>query len=161
MLTFLGVDLGQKGAIAAYTVMPGLNTRSVQLFSFWGYHGGTRLRTATDEELYEGLKVLLSGSSEIYACVEHPIYMGKVTPMKTMSSLFNAFGFMRGLLTAYDVEELWLPKPRQWQKKITGVSSNKTKNLTMARRLYPKTKDLTKDNSDAVLICHACRLVYQ
>lgn len=158
MLTYIGVDLGQKGAIACYSDLGGFR-KEFSIFSNWEYHGGTKLRTATDKEIYEALSTMLKGASEIYAVIEHPIYMpgnGK----KAIAGLFNNFGFMRGLLTAYNVQELWLPKPRQWQK-VVGASSNKTRNLTMARKLCPKLKNLTKDNSDAVLICHACRLIYQ
>jgi hypothetical protein len=158
MLTYIGVDLGQKGGIAVYTELAGMR-KSMKVFSMWDYHGGTALRTATQVEIKDALKQMTKGSSEIYACIEHPVFMpgnGK----KAIAGLFENFGFFQGLLLSYDVQELWTPTPRAWQKVVKGASSDKTKNLVMARKLYSATKDLTKDNSDAILICHACKVIY-
>lgn len=157
MLTFAGIDLGQKGAITVISELPGMK-RSIEVFSFWGYFGGTRLRTATEDELVKGVREIMAHASEAYVAIEHPVFMPR-NGKKAIAGLFHNFGFIKGIFHGLSVAEVWTPKPAQWMKLI-GASKNKTANLRLARKLYPKLSTLTLDNSDSVLIAEICRKYY-
>ena len=158
MLKFIGIDLGQKGAIAVQSKLPFTKT-TLEIFPFWQRFGGTRLRTATEQELLEFIKTSASGAGEVYVTVEHPVYVPS-NGKKAIGVLHQNFGFVLGALGALGLDSLWLPKPVQWKKTTGFKGKDKGQMLQFAQRLF-KNSSITELTADAVLISEACRLHFK
>jgi hypothetical protein len=154
----IGIDLGQKGAIAVQTKAP-FKPMTLEIFPFWDRHGGTRLRAATDEELVMILRKVLMVPGERFVAIEHPILMPK-NGKKAIAGLFEHFGLIKGVCTALLVDQIWLPTPRQWKKEASAPGSDKAKMMSMAQKLF-KSVPISEMTADAVLISEACRLHFR
>jgi hypothetical protein len=159
MMKYVGIDLGQKGAIAVQTKKP-FSKPTLEIFPFWGRHGGTRLRTLTDEELVRTVQsVVALDVNEIFVTIEHPIFM-PVNGKKAIAGMFKHFGILLGVCHAHYVDQLWIPKPTQWKKETGAHGSDKFAMAALASNLFknPMIDELT---ADAVLISEACRLHFK
>lgn len=158
MITYIGIDLGQKGAIA-YQSKLSFGKPKLTVVPFWDRWGGTRLRPPTEQELCDTVVEILRTSGDTYVCIEHPVFM-PLNGKKAIAGLHEHFGFMKGLFSALGVTSCYYPKPVTWKKLVNAPGSDKHKMTKLAQRLYknPSINDMT---SDAVLISEACRLYFK
>lgn len=147
-MTYIGVDPGQKGAIA-----------------YISPRGYDSLKTPTDERsILKTMRWLAKEFPQSIAVIEQV----HARPMNGSISLFKlgeSFGLLKMAMRATEiqfVEEV----PQVWQRgmnirprdKIGGESSSKFKSklVSIAKRLFPAIK-LTQQNADALLIAEYCR----
>lgn len=157
MIQFIGIDLGQKGALTVQRKIPGSKLK-ITIHPFWHRHDGTRQRTLLDHEIATLLENTLS-KGQSYVCIEHPIFM-PMNGKKAIASIHENFGLMKGLCLAYGADHFWYPKPREWKTLVNAPGNDKSKMTKIASRICtsPELNDLT---SDSVLISEACRLHFQ
>ena len=158
MISYIGIDLGQKGCIAVQSKLS-INKPKLHVVPFWQHWNGTKLRPPTEQEIYETLRELLSRSGDTYVCIEHPVFI-PANGKKAVASLHENFGFIKGCLMALGATSFVYPKPLTW-KKLTGApGSDKSKMVRFAQRLFkhPGINELT---ADAVLISEYCRLYFK
>lgn len=158
MITYIGIDLGQKGSLTIQSKLPG--SKPVwTIYPFFQRHGDeTRQRTLTEQEMYELLRSIVR-SSESFVTIERPVIMpgnGK----KAICSLHENFGLIKGMLIGLGVTSFWYPVPMQWKKVVNAKGSDKDKMLVLASRLT-KAPKLSPITADSVLICESCRLHFQ
>jgi hypothetical protein len=158
MISYIGIDLGQKGSITVQSKLPGAKA-TWSIHPFFVRHGEeTRQRTITDSEQYTLLKSLVL-RSECYVTIERPMMIpgnGK----KAISVLFENFGLMKGMLIGLGITSFWFPTPMQWKKIANAPGKDKNKMLVLASRIT-KAPNLSPVTADSVLICEACRLHFQ
>jgi len=155
MITYIGIDLGQKGGLTKIAKLP-MQSPIWTVTPFWDRYGGSKLRRPTEHELYKILDDATHLAGDIYVTIEHPIFV-PTTGKKAIASLHEAFGYVKGILTGLGVASLWCPTPQQW-KKTTGAHGNdKTKMLELAQRIT-KHHGLDINTCDSVLIAEACRI---
>lgn len=158
MISYIGIDLGQKGSITVQSKLPG-SKATWSIHPFFTRHGEeTRQRTITDIEQYKLLKSLVS-RSECYVTIERPVLMpgnGK----KAIASLHENYGLVKGILIGLGVSSFWYPTPMQWKKIANAPGKDKSKMLVLASRLT-RTSNLSPETADSVLICEACRLHFR
>jgi hypothetical protein len=159
MISYIGIDLGLKGAICVQSKLA-FHKPTFSLYPFWDRFGGTRLRTILEEELVTLLEGIVNKSGESFVTIEHPIFLPGKSPQKVIASMHEKFGVMKGILLTLGVQGMWFPKPMQW-KKVTGTpGSDKDKMFQYARRIM-NHEHLNAITADAVLISEACRIHFQ
>lgn len=157
MISYIGVDLGQKGAITVQSKLPG-SKPTWSIHPFFMRHGEeTRMRTLLPSELFELLKSITS-RSECFVTIERPMMFSK--GLKAVASLHEHYGLVRGMFQGLGVPEFWTPTPVQWKKVVSAPGSDKVKMLKIASKLT-KAQHLSPETADSVLICEACRLHFQ
>lgn len=152
MITFVGIDLGQKGAVTTCTVLPCVKPK-FEIYPFYAHHGGTRLRTMTEQELYLFFQKICSSAGQILCTIEHPVFM-PLNGKKAIASLHENFGLVKGILIGLGVTEFWFPKPVTWKKEINAQGNDKSDMYLIARK-YTKHKLLNTDTADSTLVCLA------
>lgn len=158
MLKYVGIDLGQKGSIAVQKKMP-FKKPTLELFWFWGRHGGTKQRTMTEDELAHLLRQVLDSPAETYLAIESPMFIpgnGK----KAIASMNWYYGFVLGTAKAYGVDSIWVPTPRQWKVEASAPGKDKQMMVKYANRLF-KDPLINSETADSVLISEACRLRFR
>jgi len=159
MIGFIGIDLGQKGALTLQTKLPGQKPKWT-IYPFFTRHGEeTRQRTILEIELYELLKNITRVCPNLYIAIERPMMIpgnGK----KAIASLFQNYGLVKGILTGLGHTDIWTPTPMQWKKVANAPGKDKTEMLVKASKIA-KAPNLSPITADSVLICEACRLYYQ
>lgn len=158
MISYIGVDLGQKGAITIQSKLPG-SKYQFDIIPLWAHHGGTRLRAPTENEMYDIIRNILKRSGETYVAIEHPIFM-PLNGKKAIASLHENFGLMKGLMIASGASHFWYPKPREWKTLTKANGDDKSAMTKFAARLT-RHKNLNDMTSDSVLISEACRLHFK
>lgn len=158
MLKYIGIDLGQKGSVTVQSIL----SQQKPVFTvhpFWGHFGGTRLRTLMDHEYYTLFEEILRNAGETFIAIEHPVLMPK-NGSKAVSSMFEKFGLLKGILMGLGATAIWEPTPRQWQSVAKAGGKDKIKGLRQANLMtrHPNLNELT---ADSVLISEACRLHYR
>lgn len=157
MISYIGIDLGQKGSITVQHKLPG-SKPTWSIHPFFKRHGEeTRMRTMLDTELHELLASVVS-RSECFVTIERPMLFSK--GLKAVSSLHEHYGLVRGILLGLGVSEFWNPTPVQWKKLANAPGSDKVKMLKIASKLT-RAQYLSPETADSVLICEACRLHFQ
>ena len=158
MISYIGIDLGQKGSITVQSKLPG-SKATWSIHPFFTRHGEeTRQRTITDIEQHKLLKSLVS-RSECYVTIERPMFIpgnGK----KAIAVIHENFGFIKGVLISLGVSSFWFPTPQQWKKVVNAPGNDKDKMLVLASRLT-KVSNLSPVTADSTLICEACRLHFR
>lgn len=140
---YIGIDPGASGAIAAHVTSLG------GTFIHWNKND------ATDTDLSMWLKMLIDGSTELFAIIEKVHSM----PKQGVASSFKfgeSAGFLRGLLVAHQIPFEYVT-PQKWQQAMqcrSGGDKNVTKQA--AQRLFP-TEKITHANADALLLAEYCR----
>lgn len=158
MISYIGIDLGQKGSITVQSKLPG-SKPTWNIYPFFTRHNEeTRQRTITEQELYQLLHTIVA-RSECFVTVERPMFMpgnGK----KAIAVIHENFGLMKGILIGLGIDSFWFPTPMQWKKLANAPGKDKDRMLVLASRLT-KTANLSPITADSVLICEACRLHFQ
>lgn len=157
MIRYVGIDLGQKGSISVQVKAPMVKP-SLEIYSFWDRFGGTRLRTATRDEIKEMLFEAIPDVGLTYVMIESPILMPK-NGTKAIAGLFEGYGYMLGLLSALNVT-IKTMNPRQWKAVVGAPGSDKTKMVDKATLLFKDTR-INCETADSVLISEACRLTFK
>jgi hypothetical protein len=157
MIQFIGIDLGQKGALTVQRKIPGSKIR-ITIYPFWDRHGGTRQRTLMDHEFIKLFETVLS-NGESYVAIEHPIFM-PMNGKKAIASIHEAFGLVKGICMAFGADHFWFPKPREWKAVVNAPGNDKSKMTKIAARICT-SQHLNDLTSDSVLISEACRLHFQ
>ena len=135
---WVAVDPGVKGGVALAS----------------GKHD-LELKAFTTES--EFLDIVDSLPIDTEAIVEEvPPYVGRAIPSSAAFKLGYNYGFEVGVLRAYGFR-VNLVKPQVWQKGLSGLrglqgAPRKRKLKDHAKRLYPKTKGLTLQTCDALLL---------
>lgn len=156
MISYIGIDLGQKGAISVQSKLAGFKP-TWSIYPFHARHNEeTRKRTLTDQELFETLKKIISTSGETFITVERPVFVPS-NGKKAIAVLHENYGFVKGALQGLGVSTFWFPTPMQWKKVAQAYGNQKSKMLKQASNLC-KSPNLSIDTADSVLICEACRL---
>lgn len=113
---------------------------------------------AFDERLYkEVLESIWNRKEKAICCLEHVGAM----PGQGVTSMFSFgenFGFIRGLLEAYEIP-YQLVRPQKWKKEFS-LNSNKNTSVEVCKRLFPNVSLLPtarsrKDNdgfAEAILL---------
>lgn len=157
MISYIGIDLGQKGSITVQHKLPA-SKATWEIFPFFKRHGEeTRMRTLLESEMYDLLAGIV-GRSECYVTIERPMLFSK--GLKAVASLHQHYGLVQGILLGLGVSEFWNPTPVQWKKLANAPGSDKVKMLKLASKLT-KAQYLSPETADSVLICEACRLHFQ
>ena len=142
---FIGIDPGKSGAIAVID------------------HDGAVCRTSVfDEREYSMALMECSDAHGSKAVLEHVGAM----PGQGSVSMFNFgsnFGFIRGLLTAYEIS-YELVRPQKW-KRMFSCTSDKNTSVDVAQRLFPdvdlrRTPRCSKPHdgiAEALLMAEYCR----
>lgn len=142
---FIGIDPGKSGAIAVID------------------HEGRVCRTCVfDEREYRIALMECSDTPGSKAVLEHVGAM----PGQGSVSMFNFgsnFGFIRGLLTAYEIP-YELVRPQKW-KRMFSCTSDKNTSVDVAQRLFPdvdlrRTPRCSKPHdgiAEALLMAEYCR----
>lgn len=157
MIQFIGIDLGQKGAITVQSKIPGSKLQ-VKIYPFWHRHGGTRQRTLLEHELVDLLETILK-RGQSYVAIEHPIFM-PMNGKKAIASIHENFGFVKGVCLAMGAEHFWYPKPREWKTLVKAPGDDKSVITKIASRIV-QSPELNDSTSDSVLISEACRLHFK
>ena len=137
----IGIDPGKSGGYAIA----------------WGGQHKIALHTLDEDfEFVEHMQDLKDHPdvTSIEAVVEHvPPFAGKMIPSSTSFKLGTSFGFLQGVLRALEIPFV-LVRPQEWQKGLSGLTSNKRKKALMnhAKQFFPSTKGLTLKTADAILI---------
>lgn len=159
MISYIGIDLGQKGALTIQSKLPG-SKPTWQIHPFYVRHGNeTRQRTFTEVEFYDLFAYTILRSPECYVTIERPVFMPK-NGKKAIASLHESFGLIKGMLIGLGVTSFWFPTPMQWKKEVGAPGSDKDKMLVKASQLT-KAEFLSPITADSVLICEACRLHFR
>lgn len=160
MIGYIGIDLGQKGAISVQSYLAGDPKPYWQIFPFYARHfDETRQRSLTEFEIYTLLKTIISKTGDCFIAIEHPVFM-PTNGKKAISVLHENFGLMKGILIGLGIESFWFPKPIQWKKVVSAKGSDKDKMLVLASRVT-KAPNLSPITADSVLISEACRLHFR
>lgn len=157
MISYIGIDLGQKGAITVQSKLPA-SKPTWKIYPFFMRHGEeTRMRTLLDHELFDILKDIVR-RSECFVTIERPMMFSK--GLKAVASLHEHYGLVRGMLQGLGIVQFWTPTPVQWKKIVSAPGSDKVKMLRIASKIT-KAEYLSPETADSVLICEACRLHFQ
>jgi hypothetical protein len=157
MISYIGIDLGQKGAITVQHKLPA-SKPTWEIFPFYQRHGEeTRMRTLLESEFYDLLFNIVN-RSECYVTIERPMMFSK--GLKAVASLHEHFGLTKGILIGLGVTSFWYPTPVQWKKLVKAPGSDKVQMLKNASKIT-KARNLSPETADSVLICEACRLHFQ
>ena len=148
-MVYIGIDPGKSGAMAIIN-----NDNSISLIPF-------------DVDSYKEALITVSKYpiepwNHVRCCVEH---VG-AAPKQGVVSMFNFgenFGFIQGLLTAYDIPYI-LVRPQKWKKEFS-VTSDKNTSIDVCKRLFPnanlkRTERCKKDHdgfAEALLLAEYCR----
>lgn len=155
MISYIGIDLGQKGAVTVQSKLPGCKP-AWEIYPFFARHNDeTRQRTLTDNEMYELFKSIVT-RSECFVTIERPMFMpgnGK----KAIGVIHEGFGLVKGILIGLGIDSFWFPTPQQWKKLVNAPGKDKDRMLVLASRLT-KTANLSPVTADSALICEACRI---
>lgn len=158
MIKYVGIDLGQKGAICVQSFLT-VGKPKIKIYPFWNRFGGTRLRTILDYELLDTLSEIVHNSGETFVTIERPIFVPGCR-IQAATKMSENYGLLRGMLLGLDVSEIWTPTPQQWKVPVSARGSDKSKMLKIASRIT-KDPELSLLTADAVLISEACRLHYR
>lgn len=126
-MTYIGIDPGKGGALA---VLKEDGSSIIYPFSVEGY-----------KEILADLSVE-NFRCRAKCCLEH---VG-AAPKQGVVSMFHFgenFGFIQGLLTAYDIP-YELVRPQKWKKEFS-ITADKNKAIEVCKRLFP-TADLKRTN---------------
>ncbi len=149
MITCIGIDPGKKGALAIIR-----ENGDIEIHQF-------------DKEVYRAVlcdlsKFPMEPSRHVKCCLEH---VGAAPGNGTVSmfSFGENFGFIQGLLTAYEIP-YELVRPQKWKKEFS-ISSDKNQSIDVCKRLFPnailkRTERCRKDDdgfAEALLIAEYCR----
>lgn len=157
MISYVGIDLGQKGAVTVQSKLPG-SKPTWHIHPFFARHKEeTKQRTLTENELYNLFHSIVT-KSECFITIERPMLFSKGT--KAIASLHEQFGIAKGILISLGISSFWYPTPQQWKKIANAPGNDKDKMLVKASRLT-KASNLSPITADSVLICEACRLHFQ
>lgn len=157
MIRYIGIDLGQKGAITVQSKLPGSKPYWAIYPFFRRHNDETKQRTILEDEML-GLISDLCSKSECFVTIERPMLFSKGT--KAIASLHENFGLIKGMLHAKGVTSFWYPTPVQWKKLANAPGNDKDKMLVLASRVT-KAPNLSPVTADSVLICEACRLHFK
>jgi hypothetical protein len=152
---YVGIDLGQKGSVSVQ-VKRAFKKSTLEIYSFWDRFGGTRLRTATEAEIYDIIQRAAPPNCQCYIVIERPMFISK--GMKAVASLHENFGLIKGMLLPMG-HQTWFATPQQWKKEAKAPGSDKTKMMDKAFHLF-KHDGINKETADSVLISEACRLYF-
>jgi len=143
-MSFIGIDPGQSGGIAAVTVT--------------GPVGYAIPMPETEADVVHALRAWAVHVPPIMVAIEH------VTPMPKQGlgstwKFGQHYGMLRGILAALGWRYI-LVRPQVWQKEL-GCLSHGDKRVTkgMAQRLFPGLR-ITHATADALLIAEWCRRIY-
>ena len=126
-MVHIGIDPGKSGALA---VLHEDGSSIIYPFSVEGY-----------KEILADLSVE-NFRCRAKCCLEH---VG-AAPKQGVVSMFHFgenFGFIQGLLTAYDIP-YELVRPQKWKKEFS-ITADKNKAIEVCKRLFP-TADLKRTN---------------
>ena len=148
-MVYIGIDPGKKGAIAIIH-----EDGSVTLVPFD--------REAYRDSLVTLAKFPMEPQKHVRCVVEH---VG-AAPKQGVVSMFHFgenFGFIQGLLTAYDIP-YELVRPQKWKKEFS-ITSDKNTSIEVCKRLFPnanlkRTDRCRKDDdgfAESLLIAEYCR----
>lgn len=115
-MTYIGIDPGKKGALAIIDT----DNDSVRIFPF-------------DGDTYRQRLMVIEGLPS-RCCLEHVSAMpgnGSVS----MFSFGENFGFIQGLLTAYEIP-YELVRPQKWKKEFS-ITADKNQAIDVCKRLFP------------------------
>lgn len=146
-MTYIGIDPGKKGAMAIIN-----DIGRLEIHEF-------------DKDIYKTLLFpffLYDQFKDVKCCLEHVGAM----PGQGVTSMFSFgenFGFIQGLLTAYEIP-YELVRPQKWKKEFS-ISSDKNTSIDVCKRLFPnailkRTARCKKDDdnfAEALLLCEYCR----
>ena len=153
MISFIGIDLGLKGAITTCKVLP-IGKPVFEIYPFYCHHNEeTRLRTITENELYDLFLKICANAGQIFCTIEHPVFM-PLNGKKAIASLHENFGLVKGMMIGLGVNNFWLPKPVTWKKVIDAHGNDKSEMYLKAKK-YTKHLKLNTDTADSTLICMA------
>ena len=148
-MKFIGIDPGKGGALA---VLHEDGSSIIYPFSVEGY-----------KEILADLSVE-NFRCRAKCCLEHVNAM----PGNGGVSMFHFgenFGFIQGLLTAYDIP-YELVRPQKW-KKFYGITSDKNTSIEVCHRLFPyvdlkrteRCKKMDDGFAESLLLAEYCRRV--
>lgn len=124
-MLYIGIDPGKHGALAV------LNS-----------DGTVRLLQPFDEY---GYSVALATLNDAVVCALEKVGAMPGQGVTSMFSFGDNFGFIRGLLAAYEIPYQLVP-PVKW-KKAFSVTADKGRSITAAHRLFPAESLLRTERS--------------
>lgn len=149
-MIILGVDPGLKGAAVSLEVFPDKSLYIRKVLKFADYVG-TGLNYLELARLYD------RWPNSNLAVIED---VSVQTGAEGRVSMFK-FGYVKGVVSAYaaahSVEVVYL-KPAVWKLSL-GLSSDKEKSLTLARKIFPMDQELFRYKKD-VDVAEAALLAY-
>lgn len=153
--SFIGIDPGQKGAIAIIS-----NTYGLLLLKDWP---GSEI-AAADLLRNIGLIYHTIDIERTQAAIEYVHSM----PKQGVSSTFKFgtnFGIWKGILAAFAIPFIEV-RPQQWKKNIIKKADGKLACINVAKRMFPSAKlegprgGLKDGRAEALLIADWCRRQY-
>jgi hypothetical protein len=159
MISYIGIDLGQKGALTIQSKLAG-SKPTWEIYPFYARHNDeTRQRTLTENDFYNLFASITNRSPECYVTIERPVFMPK-NGKKAVAGLHEHFGLIKGMLIGLGITSFWFPTPMQWKKEVGAPGNDKDQMLVKASQLT-KAPNLSPITADSVLICEACRLRFR